>query len=530
MMSDKKSIKLSRQKLYDEIWEDTATGVSKKYNVPYADLLKQCKEAYIPIPPSGYWTKLRFEKPVSPTPLPESEIQSVELPVKDKKAHISASDSKSTGDSESTNDSAQSNKEHMQIEPLSVSPNNTQNIYNREKLYKEVWEMPVVKVAKEYGVSDVAIHKVCKSMNIPVPPRGYWAKVRAGQNPKKQSLPATKGMIQKTGARTQTEESMEFLSDEALNFLEDENRQIVLAAAQQMKVAAEDTTLHKKIREYKSIVKEWNKNNTKPLGAQRDYKAYTNRPPFLARVISNDSLGRVYKILDTLFRSIENLGGSINDDLSIQIRDEHVSIHIVESQSKTQHEMSRQEAQEMMVYEDEKRHRGWASKPQIRKYDYSFNGRLRISIDNNRYFKDTGSVKIESRLGEVLIALYEESERVRIEREKREEKERKEQEAERLRKERINRYNDEIDRTNALANCAKDYSTACEIRNYIAAVEANADLSNEDILSWLEWAKKKADWFDPTVSYKDQHFGKREHEHDDDTKVLKKKGYSWWDR
>ena len=36
--------------------------------------------------------------------------------------------------------------------------------YEREKLYKEVWNEPVSTVAKRYGVSDVAIRKICKSM------------------------------------------------------------------------------------------------------------------------------------------------------------------------------------------------------------------------------------------------------------------------------------------------------------------------------------------------------------------------------
>ena len=63
--------------------------------------------------------------------------------------------------------------------------------YEREKLYKEVWDEPVSTVAKRYGVSDVAIHKICKSMDIPVPPRGYWAKKRAGQKVKKEPLPKT---------------------------------------------------------------------------------------------------------------------------------------------------------------------------------------------------------------------------------------------------------------------------------------------------------------------------------------------------
>ena len=63
--------------------------------------------------------------------------------------------------------------------------------YERKKLYEEVWNEPVSTVAKRYGVSDVAIHKICKSMDIPVPPRGYWAKIRAGQKVKKEPLPKT---------------------------------------------------------------------------------------------------------------------------------------------------------------------------------------------------------------------------------------------------------------------------------------------------------------------------------------------------
>ena len=63
------------------------------------------------------------------------------------------------------------------------------NDYSRETLYKQVWEKPVSSVAKEYGVSDTAIAKVCRRLNIPLPPRGYWAKVHAGQTPKIPDLP-----------------------------------------------------------------------------------------------------------------------------------------------------------------------------------------------------------------------------------------------------------------------------------------------------------------------------------------------------
>jgi DNA-binding response OmpR family regulator len=56
-------------------------------------------------------------------------------------------------------------------------------------LYEEVWNAPVIRVAEKYGVSDVAIHKVCKSMSIPTPPNGYWTKLKFGKEVKKEPLP-----------------------------------------------------------------------------------------------------------------------------------------------------------------------------------------------------------------------------------------------------------------------------------------------------------------------------------------------------
>jgi len=53
--------------------------------------------------------------------------------------------------------------------------------YDRQRLYEEVWSEPTQQVAKRYGVSDVAIAKACTLLDIPKPPRGYWAKKAAGQ-------------------------------------------------------------------------------------------------------------------------------------------------------------------------------------------------------------------------------------------------------------------------------------------------------------------------------------------------------------
>jgi len=49
-----------------------------------------------------------------------------------------------------------------------------------EDLLVMVWTMPTTEVAKTLGVSDVAVSKRCRKLHIPKPPRGYWAKVKAG--------------------------------------------------------------------------------------------------------------------------------------------------------------------------------------------------------------------------------------------------------------------------------------------------------------------------------------------------------------
>ncbi|RXH56688.1 ankyrin repeat domain-containing protein [Granulicella sibirica] len=62
--------------------------------------------------------------------------------------------------------------------------------YDREQLYRQVWEQPMQKLAKEYGVSDVALSKTCRKLRVPVPGRGFWAKKQAGVPlPKRPQLP-----------------------------------------------------------------------------------------------------------------------------------------------------------------------------------------------------------------------------------------------------------------------------------------------------------------------------------------------------
>jgi hypothetical protein len=58
----------------------------------------------------------------------------------------------------------------------------------REALYELVWSKPMSRLAEEFGISDVALAKTCRKHEIPIPGRGYWAQLTAGQNPKRPKL------------------------------------------------------------------------------------------------------------------------------------------------------------------------------------------------------------------------------------------------------------------------------------------------------------------------------------------------------
>jgi hypothetical protein len=51
----------------------------------------------------------------------------------------------------------------------------------RRALFDLVWARPLTKIAADFGISSVALHKICDKHRVPLPGRGHWAKLAAGQ-------------------------------------------------------------------------------------------------------------------------------------------------------------------------------------------------------------------------------------------------------------------------------------------------------------------------------------------------------------
>jgi hypothetical protein len=68
-------------------------------------------------------------------------------------------------------------------------------ILKREELYKVVWSEPVLQAAQRYSISNVALAKICRKLNVPRPGRGYWARKAAGHEVRLLPLPPLKDGI-----------------------------------------------------------------------------------------------------------------------------------------------------------------------------------------------------------------------------------------------------------------------------------------------------------------------------------------------
>ncbi|MEJ6004757.1 hypothetical protein WG899_04295 [Paucibacter sp. AS339] len=87
----------------------------------------------------------------------------------------------------------------------------------REKLYAEIWAVPMIHLSKRYGLSGPGLRQFCEKLGIPVPGRGHWAKLAAGHEVPRPTLPPlalalevdTSGRQRRKGGRPSQQASAE---------------------------------------------------------------------------------------------------------------------------------------------------------------------------------------------------------------------------------------------------------------------------------------------------------------------------------
>lgn len=433
--------------------------------------------------------------------------------------------------------------------------------FPREGLYNDIWQISARKVADKYGLKYADLLKKCKENAIPLPNGKYWYNKnnrldiqeliivlpysdveeieveKQGIRIKKEKVEVEESpVIHKeinepdTEINTESEINKILYNVEgvrsSLDFLEVDKVETIISVLSTFEVK-ENKRLHKKVSAYKDSVDNWNKRVKAAKRSYYDpkYQRNTLEQPKFSKEVSSQQLPRLYRLLDTIITLFEEVGEIVTDDLCIRIGEDAVSFEIIESTDKINHELTKEEALQLVKYNDEIKRHSYASKPNIRKYDYIPNGILRIKMPNGKYIKDSKSNKLEDMIPEIVLLFYQCYFEIRNRREEWEEKQRIREEEEKKARLLQERIDQEKKKTREFLNVVSDYRLANEIRRFADVLLESSATDKETI----KWILKKADWIDPTVSIEDELLGKREHQktNEEKDKYLKEERYYW---
>ena len=168
---------------------------------------------------------------------------------------------------------------------------------SRQTLYDQVWFTPMARLAKEYGISDVALAKICKKLNVPYPGRGYWRRKETGNAVKQPPLPANSDPAKQavTIHPTIRPDSLQPVSEET-------SQRITAEQAPEQKIGVPDH-LGKTHRLLSGHLTEWRSASVDEYGAIRSGSLRQ-----LNIRISPQHLSRAVRIMNALFLALEARG------------------------------------------------------------------------------------------------------------------------------------------------------------------------------------------------------------------------------
>ncbi len=226
---------------------------------------------------------------------------------------------------------------------------------------------------------------------------------------------------------------------------------------------------------------------------------------------SNEQFERALNILDSVLKAFERLGGVIKNkhmETRVCVGSEEVKIGIKEKRKQIRHEKTKDE-----LNSEARTGYSWAPS-----FDYVQTGNLHFFIDEwhapRKNWNDTANKKIEDSISDIIMAIFETAECLRLIRKEREEDEYRRREVELERRKLQKLREDEHLRIIDLEDQAKDYQMAKSIREYVDALIIRKESTiysreSEELECYINWAQQKADWFDPLVNREDPLLGRR---------------------
>ena len=375
----------------------------------------------------------------------------------------------------------------------------------REELYTLVWDRPMTKLAKEFGLSDVALHKICRKHDIPTPPLGYWAKKAHGKPVTNTPLPKARGansqyhIVIREGAGS--------AESEAAAMARARVHRVIVGQPEQEPDEAGDPILHRTIERLSKAK------------ADRSGLAKIEGKNVITVAVRPDSAARAQQILGALVRSARSAGITLaagERGAVWRAEGEEVSFDFVEVADRVEHVPTEAELKAVAKWEAEREayrkrtgyDRDWG-RPHIPKWEERYRGRLAIRLEEvrirteNEYWGPTirgkfadaknrditkAIPKIVSSIAAIAVAKRENREADERRRLAREEAERRRVEAER-------RAELERKRNAIFEKLMAEHDEKIRLESYLLSLEQMVDgrAVPEQIAKFMDWIRGKLD-------------------------------------
>ena len=344
---------------------------------------------------------------------------------------------------------------------------------DRDQLYGEVWSEAMTKVAKRHGISDVALAKICRRMNVPVPERGYWARVAAGQKLSQPPLPSRAQDVPQT---------------------------VQVDPGRGRPWASEMKTVDRSPTPVPDVL-----SSPHRLTLQLQKSFSLRRPDSYGRVgssredidvkVAPSSIPRVLLFIDAFVKAAEDRGYSFalpetqyDQGLEIMIQRQRVKFTVFEEATRVISKGTRSAPTKVEFH------------PSGR---FAFRIREHLSIRSEPTFSDRSKESLESQLGIILhglrtaaVELAERTERL----DRKKEVEQKRADNHRRAEAQLSKLDEDLD----------NWSKAEALQRFIAHVELKLESeSSIDVVyadRWLQWARMAATNLDPTSQGLDEFF------------------------
>ncbi len=415
----------------------------------------------------------------------------------------------------------------------------------RTKLFNEVWSEPMTTVAQRYGVSDNGLRKRCIKLGIPLPPTGYWAKLKAGQAvPPKPNLPALKIKLPTIILKdAKQDHEIEFIDIgswstedlkmlDGLSILTPQSKEAFLKWCGKIQVPKKVDPYHPMIIEYQQEM-EYRRARDKEhkfrdifqfrhvfLNPKIEYRPDTLVLPIS---VSDNQSSRTFRIIDTLIKTVEELSGKVTvekssyyaegkDNATITVFKDSFSLKIRELMAKRRAIITSIPKEKLT-----REFKPMYEKVSTGKLEIEFEQKLNYSekekTDHVFIFKDSDELPLEDQLGEMIKTLFKAAQETKIAQIiARREAEIREVERERLREieeEKEKRHQELIEREKRQKQLVDnielqmdDWYKTQKLRQYAQTLEAHVaatadEVEKKHLDKYIQLVRKKADACDP---------------------------------